>query len=66
MKDNLRSKMSPRNLVSSTTGMRVPFKVSDGSRCALRSLQKCMQTVLEGENLKPLVSAQTESLFRQR
>ena len=25
MKDNLRSKMSPRNLVSSTTGMRVPL-----------------------------------------
>jgi len=23
-----------------------------------------MQTVLEGENLKPLVSAQTESLYR--
>ena len=40
--------------------MRVPFKVSDGSRCALRSLQKCMQTVLEGENLKPLVSQALE------
>ena len=31
----------------------------------LRNLQKCMHTVLEGENLNPLVSAQSASLLRR-
>jgi len=40
--ESLQSKMSPRNLVSSMTDMRVPFKVSDGSWCCLQRVQKCM------------------------
>jgi len=64
MKDSLRSKTMPRNLVSSTTGTGVPFSSKVGSGWCLRNLQKCMHTVLEGENLNPLVSAQSESLLR--
>ena len=59
MKDSLRSKITPRNLVSSTTGMGVPFSSRVGYGWGLRNLQKCMHTVLEGENLNPLVSAQS-------
>ena len=44
---------SEKNFVSSTTGIGVPFSSNIGSGCSLRSLQKCMQTVLEVENLKP-------------
>jgi len=53
MKDSLRSKITPRNLVSSTTGTGVglPFSSRVGSAWGLRNLQKCMHTVLEGENL---------------
>ena len=64
MKDSLRSKTTPKNLVSSTTGTGVPFSSRMCSRWGLRNLQKCMHTVLEGENLNPLVSAQSESLLR--
>ena len=42
MKDSLRSKITPRNLVSSTTGTGVPFSRSVGSGWGLRNLQKCM------------------------
>ena len=57
MKDSLRSKITPRNLVSSTTGTGVPFSSSVGSGTwGLRNLQKCMHTVLEGENLNALNS----------
>ena len=49
MKDSLRSKTTPRNLVSSTTGTGVPFSSKEGSGWGLRNLQKCMHTVLEGE-----------------
>ena len=55
MKDSLRPKTIPRNLVSSTTGTGVPFSSKVGSGWGLRNLQKCMHTVLEGENLNPLV-----------
>ena len=51
MKDSLRSKTTLRNLVSSTTGTGVPFSSKEGSGWGLRNLQKCMHTVLEGENL---------------
>ena len=51
MKDSLRSKITPRNLVSFTTGTGVPFSSRVGSGWGLRNLQKCMHTVLEGENL---------------
>ena len=51
MKDSLRSKITPRNLVSSTTGTGVPFSSRVGSGWGLRNLQKCMHTVLEEENL---------------
>jgi len=64
MKDSLQSKTTPRNLVSSTTGTGVPFSRRVGSGWGFRNLQKCMHTVLEGENLNPLVSAQSESLLR--
>jgi len=64
MKDSLRSKTTPRNLVSSTTGTGVPFSIKVGSGWGLRNLQKCMHTVLEGENLNPMVSAQSASLLR--
>jgi len=64
MKDSLQSKITPMNLVSSTTGMGVPFSRRVGSGWGLRNLQKCMHIVLEGENLNPLVSAQSESLLR--
>jgi len=45
MKDSLRSKTTPRNLVSSTTGTGVPFSSRMGSGWGLRNLQKCMHTV---------------------
>jgi len=64
MKDSLRSKTMPKNLVSSTTGTGVPFSSRVGSGWGLRNLQKCMHTVLERENLNPLVSAQSASLLR--
>ena len=64
MKDSLRSKTTPRNLVSSTTGTGVPFSSREGSGWGLRNLHKCMHTVLEGENLDPLVSAQSASLLQ--
>ena len=56
MKESLRSKTTPRNFVSSTTGTGVSFSSRVGSGWGLRNLQKCMHTVLEGENLNPLVS----------
>jgi len=40
------------------------FRSKVGSGWALRNLQKCTHTVLEGENLNPLASAQSESLLR--
>jgi len=57
MKDSLQSTITPRNLVSATTGMGVPFSRRVSSRWNLHNLEKCMHTVLEGENLNPLVSA---------
>ena len=54
MKDSLRSKTTPRNLVSSTTGTGIPFSNRMGSGWGLRNLQKCMHTVLKEENLNPL------------
>ena len=51
MKDSLRSKTTPRNLVSSTTGTGVLFSSRVGSGWSLGNLQNCMHTVLEGENL---------------
>ena len=57
MKNSLLSKTTPRNLVSSTTGTEVPFSSRVGCGWGLCNLQKCMHTVLEGENLNPLVSA---------
>ena len=64
IKDSLQLKTTPRNLVSSTTGMGVLFSRRVGSWWDLRNLHKCMHTVLEGENLNPLVSAQSASLLR--
>jgi len=64
MKDSLRSKTMPRNLVSSTTGTVVPFSSRVISGWDLRNLQKCMHTVLEEENLNPLMSVQSASLLR--
>ena len=64
MKDSLRSKITPRNLVSSTTGTEVPFSSRVGSGWGLRNLQKCMHTVLEGENLNPLVAKFIETLLK--
>ena len=66
MKDSLRSKTTPRNLVSSTTGTGVPFSRRVGSGWGLRNSQKCMHMVLEREYLNPLVSAQSASLLRHR
>ena len=63
MKDSLRSKITPRNLVSSTTGTGVPFSSRVDSEWGL-SNEKCTHTVFEGENLNPLVSAQSASLLR--
>jgi len=51
--ESSRSKIMPRNLVSSTTGTGVPFRSRVGSGWCLRNLQKCMHTVLEQENLNP-------------
>ena len=48
MKDSLRSKITPRNTVSSTMGMGVSFRSRYGSVWGLCNLQKCMHTVLEG------------------
>ena len=62
MKDSLRSKTTPRNLVSSTTGTGVPFSRRVDSGWGLRNLQKCMHTVL-GENLNPLVSVSAVCKF---
>ena len=45
----------------STTGTGVPFR-RVGFGWSLRNLQKCMHTVLEGDNT--LASAQSESLLR--
>jgi len=53
--DSLQSNITPRNLVSSTTGKGVLFSRRVGSGCGLCNLQKCMHTVLKGENLNPLV-----------
>jgi len=65
MKDSLQSKTTPRNLVSCTARTGVPFSRRVGSGWDLRNLQKCTHnTVLEGENLNPLVSAQSASLLR--
>ena len=64
MEDSLRSKTTPRNLLSSTTGMGVPLSKRVGSGWGLRNLQQSMHTVLEGENLNSLVSAQSASLLR--
>ena len=64
MKDSLHSKIAPRNLVSSTTGMGVSFRSRVGSGWGLCNLHKCMHTVLEGENLNRLVPAQSECLLR--
>jgi len=63
MKESLQSKTTPRNLVSSTTGTAVPFSSKVGSGWVLCNLQKCMHTVLEGENLNPSVSAQSATLL---
>ena len=48
MKESLRSKRTPRNLKSSTTGIRDPYKYSSGSLCTFRNC------VFDLENLKPL------------
>ena len=64
MKESLRSKTTLRNLVSSTTGTAVLFSSKVGSGWLLRNLQKCMHTVLEGDNLNALVSAQSATLLR--
>jgi len=45
------------------TGTGVPFRSRVGSWWGLHILQKWMHTVLEGENLNQLVSAQSESLL---
>ena len=63
MKDSLRSKITPRNLVSSTTGTGVPFSSKVGSGWGLRNLQKCMHTVyrFRGRELESIgVSPVTE------
>ena len=54
MKESFRSKITPRNLVSSTTGTGVPFRSRVGSGWCLRNLQKCMHTVPGGENMNPV------------
>ena len=54
MNESLRSKITPRNLVSSTTGTGVPFRSMVGSGWGLRNLQKCKHTVPEGENMNPV------------
>ena len=64
MKDSLWSKITPRNLVSSMTGTGILFSRRVGYGWGLHNLQKCMHTVLERENLNPLVSAQFESLLK--
>jgi len=46
MKESLRSKITPRNLVSSTTGTRVSFSRRVGSGWGLRNLRKCVHTRL--------------------
>jgi len=51
------------NLACSTTGICVPFRSNTGSGWTFRSRQKCTQTVLVSENLKPLVSTQCCNLF---
>ena len=43
MKDSLRSKTTPRNLVSSTTGTGVPFSSREGSEWGLRNLRLLVQ-----------------------
>ena len=43
MKDSLRSKTTPRNLVSSTTGTGVPFSSRVGSGWGLRNLRLLVQ-----------------------
>ena len=40
-------KDNAQDLVSSTTGTRVPFSRRVGSEWGLRNLQKCMHTILE-------------------
>ena len=66
----LQSKIKSRNLTSCTTGIGVPYRKSSGSRWrkrlgrGLRKRQKCMQTVFEVENLKPLASAHSCNLLR--
>jgi len=52
MKDSLQSKTTPRNLVSSTTGMGVPFSSRVGSGWGLRNLQNYMHTVFRGRELE--------------
>jgi len=56
MNESFLSKIKPRNFVCSTTGIGVPLSSNCGSGCALRRREKCTQTVLVGENLKPLES----------
>ena len=64
MNESFLSKVKPRNFVCSTTGIGVPLSSNCGSGCALRRRQKCTQTVLVDENLKPLESTQCCNLLR--
>ena len=52
MKDSLRSKTTPNNLVSSTTRTGVPFSSRVGSGWGLRNLQNYMHTVFRGRELE--------------
>jgi len=49
--------LTPKNLYSFKTGIRISFIVRYGSGWGVRRLQKCKHTVLNMENWKPLLSA---------
>ena len=60
------SKITPRNLTSSMTGIGLPLRESCRSGWSLCRRQKCKHTVFAVENLKPLVSAHSCNLLRHR
>ena len=60
---NFLSNSSPKNRVSSLQEILWPYIYRSGSGCMPLILQECMATVLDAENLKPLLAAQSVILL---
>ena len=61
---SLLSKITSKNLVCETTGICELYIVNVGSGHSFLLIQKCIQTVLVLENLKPFSSADFSTLLR--